>query len=99
MIRPDFISEKDIERWSEVIDQDPNMTFFKFSPTVREVCYAGCYLYEELKKLQCPDILIARIQWTAGKLSFGKNPWEVHQKIIEQYKNNKLVFENEPPEN
>jgi hypothetical protein len=54
------------------------------------------YLVEQLMKLECPNELITRIQFTAGKISFGRDPWEVHLKILEDYKNNKLDFDTDP---
>jgi hypothetical protein len=78
------------------IDNDPNMPkSLSSQPTIREVCYAGLFLAEELMKLNCPDNLIVRIQWHAGKASFGNDPWDVHLDILEDYKNNKLTFEED----
>jgi hypothetical protein len=88
MARPKFISADDISRWSNVIDNDPNMPEeWAKSPIVREVCLAGLWLCEELEKLSCPESLIVRIQYSAGKLSFGKDAWEIHQKFLDGYRN------------
>jgi len=96
MTRPKFITNEDITRWSNNIDQDPYIsTAMRENETIREVCYAGLFLIEELEKLKCPNSLINRIQYTAGKLSFGRDIWEVHQDILEKYKNNELIFEEE----
>jgi hypothetical protein len=96
MPRPDFITNEDIIRWSNYIEED------KFTPPdllksaiIREVCYSGLWLSEQLEKLQCPDSIIVRIQWTAGKLSYGRDPWEVHQEMLKQYQDNTLVFESD----
>ena len=99
MNRPEFITNEDIARWSDNIDRDPYFSpALLCSPLIREVCFAGLWLTEKLEKLNCPPTIITRIQWTAGKLSFGKDIWEVHQEILEKYKNNELVFEEDPSE-
>lgn len=96
-MRPDFITNEDIERWSKNIDMDPDLPkVFADSAIVRELCYAGLWLSEELEKLSCPEDLITRIQFTAGKLSYGRDAWETHQKVLEAYKNAELIFEDDP---
>jgi len=93
MSRPDFISAEDISRWSKEIDNDDRLPKGLIeSPIIREVCFAGLWLCEELEKLSCPDSLIIRIQFTAGRMSFGKDAWQVHQQILNGYKNNELDF-------
>jgi hypothetical protein len=93
MSRPKFITENDISRWANQIDNDKSVPKGLInSPVIREVCFAGLWLCEELNKLNCPDLLITRIQYTAGKLSFGKDVWEVHQQMLDGYKNNQLDF-------
>jgi hypothetical protein len=97
MSRPDFVSEEDILRWSSNIDNDPSFPkSLAASQTIREVCYAGLWLAEQLDQLACPDFVIVRIQDAAGRLSFGRNPWEVSQELLEKYENNQLVFEEDP---
>lgn len=97
MSRPDFITYEDITRWSESIDSDPNLSpALTENPIIREVLYSGAWLLEQLEKAGCPDILITRIQYTAGRLCFGRDPWEVHSSILIDYLNNTLVYEPEP---
>jgi hypothetical protein len=97
MLRPNFVTEDDILRWDNIINNDPIMPeSLAASPTIREVCYAGLWLWDELAKLNCPDSIIVRIQDTAGRLSFGRDTWEVSAKLLESYKNNELVFEEDP---
>ncbi len=99
MQRPEFISNEDITRWSNDIDQDSKIPKeYKDAPIIREVMYSGIWLAEQLKKLNCPQSLITRIQWTAGRLSFGRDIWEVHQEIFDLYKNDGLSFEEDPNE-
>jgi len=96
MSRPEFISNEDIARWSENIDNDPRIPeAIANSPIIREVCYAGLWLSEQLEELKCPEDLIVRIQHAAGGLSFGRDIWDTHQKVLESYKNNEMEFETE----
>ncbi len=93
MSRPEFITNIDISRWDNCLEQDKNLPKeILQSPIIREVCYAGLYLSEQLESLQCPDELIVRIQFTAGKLSYGRDIWEVHQQVLQDYKDNKITF-------
>jgi len=99
MPRPDFITEEDIARWSYNIDNDDNLPKeFVNSPLIREVCYAGLWLSEELDKADCPESIVTRIQYTAGKIAFGRDIWDVHQGILAKYKTGELVFEDEEEE-
>jgi hypothetical protein len=97
MPRPEFVTDEDINRWSNNIDQDTSIpASLVSSPIVREVCYAGLWLNEQLQEMNCPDSIIVKLQWTAGKLSFGRDAWEVHQTLLTQYSNNELIFEDDP---
>jgi hypothetical protein len=49
-------------------------------------------LAEQLEQLSCPPELIFRIQYTAGKLSFGRDPWIITEQMLAGYKDNKLDF-------
>lgn len=94
MIRPEFVSDEDIVRWSDILDNDPNIPRVIASPALfREVLYAGLWLAEQLKKEGCNDELIVRIQYTMGGLSFGRDTWQVAQEMLTAYKNNDLEFE------
>lgn len=93
-MRPDFITSEDIARWSINFQTDPNMKPYLDQPIILEVCYAGRWLSEELEKLGCSELNIVRIQYTTGQLCFGqKDPWKVHQEMLDAYKNNELEFE------
>lgn len=97
MRRPDFITNTDIARWSSELDSDPDMPQEMINePILREVCYAGMWLVEELQKQRCPDELITRIQFSAGKASFGNDPWNIHENFLNGYKNNELDFQIDP---
>lgn len=92
MSRPDYITDADIARWTKNINSDSNIPN---SAVFREVCYAGLWLVESLDELDCPDELIVRIQYTAGKLSFGRDPWEVAIQLLDLYKNDELLYEQD----
>lgn len=98
MPRPSFITNEDIERWSKEIDENSQLPKEMIkSAVVREVCYAGLWLAEQLADLQCPDSLISRIQFSAGKSSFGKkDTWDIHQQFLQGYQNGNLDFEPDP---
>jgi len=94
MSRPDFVTNEDLARWSENIDNDPLVdTVLVQSPIIREVCYSGLWLCEKLEELLCPRELIGRIQFTGGRLSFGRDPWLVHQELLQLYIDGELNFE------
>lgn len=93
----EYVSLEKIKEYDNNIDNDPLIPqFIKDSSTIREVCRAGLFLAEQLDSLQCPPEYITRIQYTAGKCSFGRDPWEVHQKFLESYKLNDMQFEPDP---
>ena len=97
MPRPNFITQEDIDRWNKEIDNSPMMNKdLAKSAVIREVCFSGLWLAEKLENLGCPDSLITRIQFSAGKASFGKDSWDVHLKFLEDYENNILDFDQEP---
>ena len=100
MPRPESITNEDLDRWSETIDNDPLVPVsMSQHPIIREVCYAGQWLADKLTELNCPDHLIGRMMYTAGKLCFGrKDPWEVHQDILNRFANGTLEFEMDPDE-
>lgn len=100
MPRPDFVTNEDISRWSESIDNDPLMDHnLAQNPIIREVCYAGQWLADKLTELNCPDHLIGRMMWTAGRICFGrKDPWLIHQDILDRFVQGTLEFEMEPEE-
>lgn len=97
MPRPEFVTPQDIMRWSVIIDNDPALPKeYANNSVIREVCLAGLWLCDELEKLGCSPDIIVRIQWAGGRLSFGRDTWEVHQKLLEDYKNNLLKFAPDP---
>ncbi len=96
MPRPEFISDIQISEWNKIIDEDNILPkSMSSSSVIREVCYAGMWLSDELASLGCPQELIIRIQFTAGKMSFGRDPWEVSQMMYDKYKKNELIIEPE----
>jgi hypothetical protein len=96
-MRPDFITQQDIERWDNNLAQDASLPSFIregiVHPSFRELIYSGAWLSEQLQKLGCHEILVARICYTAGQLSFGQDCWQVAQEMLQAYQNNDLEFE------
>ena len=98
MPRPEYVTSEDLLRWSENIDHDPLLSpGLAQNPLVREVCYAGQWLCERLKLLECPDHIIGQIMYTAGQICFGRpDPWKVHQDMLDGYIDGTLEFKEEP---
>ena len=98
MPKPSTITSYDIQRWDAIIDNDPLLTpSMSANPILREVCYAGQYLNEQLITLNCPDVLIGQIMYSAGKMCFGKpDPWDVHMEALQSYINGSLQIEDDP---
>ncbi len=93
-MRPDFVTQEDIDRWSEIVDNDVNLPkFLTQSPLVREVFYAGLWLGEKLREAGCSEANAVKIGYLGGQLSFGHNPWQVHQELWDDYINNRIEFE------
>jgi len=96
MARPEHISNEDIARWDTLIDNDTNIpSAIAKNAVVREVCYAGQWLSEELTKLKCKEEFIVRITYTMGQLSFGRDAWVVAQSMLDAFKANELEYEVE----
>lgn len=92
-MRPDFVTQEDIDRWSENIDNDPNLSDdIRQQTLIREALYAGLWLGEQLAKTDCSIENQVRLRYTAGQLSFGKEPWQVHQEMWDDYINNRIEF-------
>jgi hypothetical protein len=101
MPRPNSVTNEDILRWSEKIDNDPKMPVnLAQNPIIREVCYAGQWLNDKLTELRCDEVLIGRMMYTGGALSFGrKDPWSIHQEIYDRFVDGTLEFEPEKDQN
>lgn len=97
MPRPESITNEDLVRWSESIDNDPLLDKqLAQNPIIREVCYAGQYLAEKLRELDCSEEIIGRVMYTAGQLSFGQeDAWMVHQEILQKFIAGTLEFEKD----
>ena len=87
MPRPiDLTTEKLIE-YDVIIDNDPLLdNLLANNPVIREVCYAGRWLCDKLKAINCPDYIIGTIMCCAGVASFGcEDTWEVHRIMLDQF--------------
>jgi hypothetical protein len=99
MARPTTVTDIDIVRWDSMIDSDDSVPdHIKSSLFFRELMRAGVWLMESLEQLGCPSDLITRIQFTAGRYSFGRDAWDAHIEILNAYKNNELLFAEDPDE-
>ena len=98
MPRPLELSFEKIEEYDRRIDNDPYMDqSLAQNPIIREICRAGQYMCDKLVELNCPDIMIARMLYTGGQLSFGRSdPWAIHQDLLDQYINGTLEFAVDP---
>jgi hypothetical protein len=91
-----YVSLNKILEYDFNINSDPLMSSeHKNSSDIREACRAGFYLLEQLKKINCHPSLLNKIKWTAGLLSYKKDPWEIHNLVLEKYKDNTLVLETD----
>ena len=97
MPRPDSITNDDIVRWSNNIDNDPyfisGSTLDIKNPACREVLYAGLWLTEQLLSIGCSEENLVQIQYTAGRASYRRDPWEAHTAMLESYLREELMFE------
>ncbi len=100
MPRPSSVTNEDLAKWSETIDNDPLVSVgMAQNPIIREVCYAGQWLADRLAEINCPDHLIGRMMYTAAQMCFGrKDPWEIHQDILNRFIDGSLEFEMDPEE-
>lgn len=99
-MRPEFITDEDIERWDNNIKKDITLPeavaeSVSVNPILREAMYAGLWLGEQLAELECAPEKIMRIQFTAGCLTFGRDIWEVHQEILDDYRNDRIEWEED----
>jgi len=97
MPRPIDLTYEKIAEYDKIIDNDPLMDEnLSQNPIVREVCYAGQYLCEQLTKINCPDHVIGQIMYTAGAMCYGrKDPWPIHQDMYNRFVAGELEFQVE----
>jgi hypothetical protein len=89
-----FLTDEKLQEYDNNINEDERIPqAFKDNEILREICRSGLWLGEQLQQLGCNELLILRIQYTAGQLSFGRDPWEVVQEVLKAYKDNDLEFE------
>jgi hypothetical protein len=97
MNRPNFITDEDIDRWSDSIDDDPLLDELKDIPLLREVLYAGLWMAEKLKMLDVSDEEIIQLNYYFGGKAFGhEDCWVLAQEVLEEYKRGEIVLEKEP---
>ena len=95
-MRPAYITPEDIVQWDQFLETDtltPN--YFKKSPELKEIFYAGFWLMQELDELGAEDHIIVQIQYTHGSLSYNNDPWKVAKELLDSYKDGTLTFVDE----
>jgi len=86
-MRPEFVTQEDLERWNDRIKNDPGIPEgFGETEKELEVLYAGIWIYEQLTELECPETDIQKIQYIAGHLSRDNDTWTVAQQAVDIYK-------------
>ena len=98
MPRPNTVTDEDIARWSEIINNEEELFKLSSSEIMKELMFAGLWLEEELQARDCPEKLLGRIQIAAGKYAFGRDVWEACKEMLEMFINNELKFEIESAE-
>lgn len=97
-MRPLFVTEQDITRWQNILDEDDSLPeIIKLSETIKEVCFAGLWLIEQVEKssVDVDDEMIRYLQFLGGKLSYGKDPWIIHQELLRQYELGSIKIKKE----
>lgn len=85
-MRKNFITDEQLYIYDQNIDSDNKIpSFMKENSTIREVLRCGLWLVDELIARDCSEVNIVALQFRAGRLSYGREPWEVHQKILREY--------------
>lgn len=93
MSRPDSVTNEDLARWDASLEVESDIPkVFLDNPITKEVCRSGLYLAEKLKELNCPDEIITRIQFTCGRMSFGRNPWDMATLLLKAYEDGTLTM-------
>lgn len=93
MSKPSFVSDEEIAELDKKISLDINGTMLDMESFIqnsayRDVMRAGLWMTQELLKQGCNEVLVVQFQYTFGKESFGFDPWEKAQELLNAYMNN-----------
>lgn len=93
MSKPEFVTDEEIAELDRRIDAEISDTILdvaslRQNTAAREVMRAGLWLTTELEKLGCNETLAFQFQYTFGQDSFGREPWELAQEMLNSYMNN-----------
>lgn len=96
-MKPEFVSDEEIAELDRRIDEEIantilDMNSFRQNPAAQEVLRAGLWLTIELEKLGCNETLAVQFQYTFGQKSFGQEPWDVAQEMLNSYMNNTFTI-------
>lgn len=95
MSRPSFITDEQIAAWDHNIENDDKIpSEFKNIVILKEVMRSSLWLAEELDKIKCERTLIVQFQFTHGRLSFGRDPWEQSELLLSEYVKNSYDISN-----
>lgn len=93
MKRPDFVTDEDITRWTDELENDPmTPSPFKDEVLLREIIFSGMWLAEKLQDLHCPDHRIVQVQFAHGFECFGNDCWKKAEEILLAYENDEIDF-------
>lgn len=93
MKRPDFVTDEEISRWTEELENDElTPSPFKDEVLLREIIFSGMWLVEKLQDLDCPDHHIVQLQFAHGFESFGVDCWKKAEEILLAYENGEVDF-------
>lgn len=88
MPRPNTITELQIAKWNQFIEEDAFLPAeLKSNSSIRELLLAAHWLEEELNLQSCPVDLKEQFKYTLGEMSFGHDPWQQARVLIEAYRN------------
>lgn len=86
MPRPEFITSEQVIAWDLNIQNDKMIPeYLKNNPIILEVMRSGLWVAEELDKLGCDRVMITQLQYTHGRLCFGRDAWEQASLIVNDY--------------
>jgi hypothetical protein len=88
------LQNSDITRWNLNILNDSLANEISQNAILKEICYAGYWLTEQLTLLKCHSNIIDQIIYSSGTQCFSQpDPWIIHQNMLNHYLNNELEFD------
>lgn len=96
IIRPDYITEDQIERWNEELAKDAALQANASKevledPVLREVLYSSLWLKEKLWALGYDAFTLGEVSIVHGMNSFEANSWQVAETLLEIYSSETML--------